>query len=256
MSLVRDLRYDPCRVNSKLGVPLEYLEEIHCQAPGRIEGVSGLHFHTNSEASEFSGLLATVRHLADRIGPFLEKMEWVNLGGGYLFDEPDTLGEFDNSVELLRSRFGLEVFVEPGTAMVRQACYLVASVVDIFVSDNKSVAMLDATTNHWPEVFEYEFAPDVIGDTEEGEYEYLLAGGTCLAGDLFGTYAFDEPLDVGSKIVFSNAGAYSLVKANYFNGINLPSIYALTAEGELVLEKKFTFEDFARQCGAVEHENN
>jgi carboxynorspermidine decarboxylase len=213
MSLVRDLRYDPCRVNSKLGVPLEYLEEIHCQAPGRIEGVSGLHFHTNSEASEFSGLLATVRHLADRIGPFLEKMEWVNLGGGYLFDEPDTLGEFD-------------------------------------------VAMLDATTNHWPEVFEYEFAPDVIGDTEEGEYEYLLAGGTCLAGDLFGTYAFDEPLDVGSKIVFSNAGAYSLVKANYFNGINLPSIYALTAEGELVLEKKFTFEDFARQCGAVEHENN
>ena len=60
----------------------------------------------------------------------------------------------------------------------------------------------------------------------------------------------------GSKIVFANAGAYSLVKANYFNGINLPSIYALTAEGELVLEKKFTYEDFARQCGAVEHENN
>ena len=256
MSLVRDLRYDPCRANSKLGVPLDYLEEIHVQVPDRIEGISGLHFHTNSEASEFSGLLATVRHLADRVGPFLEKIEWINLGGGYLFDDPDTLGAFHESVDLLRSRFGLEVFVEPGTAMVRQSCYLVASVVDIFVSGDKSVAMLDATTNHWPEVFEYEFAPDVIGDTEEGEYEYLLAGGTCLAGDLFGTYAFDEPLDVGSKIVFANAGAYSLVKANYFNGINLPSIYALTAEGELVLEKKFTYEDFARQCGAVEHANN
>lgn len=256
MSLVRDLRYDPCRVNSKLGVPLEYLEEIHRQVPGRLKGISGLHFHTNSEASEFSGLLATVRHLADRIGPFLEKLEWINLGGGYLFDDPNTLGAFHESVDLLRSRFGLEVFVEPGTAMVRQSGYLVASVVDIFVSGEKSVAVLDATTNHWPEVFEYEFAPDVIGDSEEGEYEYLLAGGTCLAGDLFGTYAFHEPLDVGSKIVFANAGAYSLVKANYFNGINLPSIYALTAEGELVLEKKFTYEDFARQCGAVEHANH
>lgn len=256
MSLVRDLRYDPCRANSKLGVPLEDLEEIYRDVPGRIEGISGLHFHTNSEASEFSGLLATVRHLADRIAPFLEKTEWVNLGGGYLFDDPDSLGEFDESVELLRSRFGLEVFVEPGTAMVSRSSYLVASVVDIFVSGDKSVAVLDTTTNHWPEVFEYQFSPDVIGDTEEGEYEYLLAGGTCLAGDLFGIYAFDEPLDVGSKIVFANAGAYTLVKANYFNGINLPSIYVLTAEGELMLEKKFTYEDFARQCGAVEHENN
>jgi len=256
MSLVCDLRYDPCRENSKLGVPLEHLEEIHRLMPSRIEGISGLHFHTNSEASEFSGLLATVRHLSDRIGPFLEKIEWINLGGGYLFDDPDTLGEFQESVGLMRSRFGLEVFVEPGTALVGQACYLVASVVDLFVSENKSIAVLDATTNHWPEVFEYEFSPDVIGDTEDGEYEYLLAGGTCLAGDLFGTYAFGEPLDVGSKVVFANAGAYALVKAHYFNGINLPSIYALTPHGELILEKKFTYEDFARQCGVVEHENN
>ncbi len=96
----------------------------------------------------------------------------------------------------------------------------------------------------------------MIGDTEEGRYEYVLAGATCLAGDLFGIYTFDEPLDVGSKVVFANAGAYSLVKANCFNGINLPSIYALTEDGELVLEKKFTYEDFARQCGAVEHADN
>ncbi len=256
LSLVRDLRYDPCRVNSKLGVPLEDLDEIIHQVPGRLTGISGLHFHTNSEASAFSGLLATVRHLADRLAPFLEIMDWINLGGGYLFDDPDTLGEFHESVNLLRSRFGLEVFVEPGTAMVCRAGYLVASVVDIFVSGDKSVAVLDTTTNHWPEVFEYVFAPDVIGDSEDGTYEYLLAGGTCLAGDLFGTYGFHEPLDVGSKVVFANAGAYALVKANYFNGINLPSIYALRAGGELVLEKKFTYEDFARQCGAVEYENN
>ncbi len=256
LSQVRDHRYDPCRVNSKLVEPLEDLDEFIHQVPGRLTGISGLHFHTNSEASAFSGLLATVRHLADRLAPFLEIMDWINLGGGYLFDDTDTLGEFHESVDLLRSRFGLEVFVEPGTAMVRRACYLVASVVDVFVSGDKSVAVLDTTTNHWPEVFEYEFAPDVIGDSEEGEYEYLLAGGTCLAGDLFGTYAFHEPLDVGSQIVFANAGAYALVKAHYFNGINLPSIYALTAEGELVLEKKFTYEEFARQCGAVEHADN
>jgi hypothetical protein len=36
----------------------------------------------------------------------------------------------------------------------------------------------------------------------------------------------------------------------------LPSVYVLTEDGKLLLNKQFTFEDFARQCGVVEHENN
>jgi carboxynorspermidine decarboxylase len=77
----------------------------------------------------------------------------------------------------------------------------------------------------------------------------LLAGCSCLAGDLFGVYSFDEPLDIGSRVVFRNAGAYSIVKANMFNGINLPNIYLLKEKGELVLVKQFTYEDFASRCG-------
>ena len=185
------------------------------------------------------------------MGPLLEKIEWINLGGGYLFDDPDTLGEFYECTDILRSDFGLEVFVEPGTAMVRNTCYLVASVVDVFVSGDKCVAVLDTTTSHWPEVFEFQFEPDVIGDEGDGQFEYILAGSSCLAGDIFGkAYAFKKRMEVGSKIIFSDAGAYSLVKANYFNGINLPSIYALTDEGNLLLQKRFVYADFMRQCGA------
>ena len=250
MSLVRDIRYDPCRSNSKLGIPIEDLKDVYRQKPEVIEGVSGLHFHTNSESSSFSGLLATVRHLVDVVGPLLETMEWINLGGGYIFDNSDALGEFYECVDILRSDFELKVFVEPGTAMVRQACYLVGSVVDVFASGDKHVAILDTTTNHWPEVFEFQFEPDVIGDEEDGQFEYILAGSTCLAGDVFGTtYAFNKRMEIGSKVIFADAGAYSIVKANYFNGINLPSIYALTADGNLLLQKRFVYSDFVRQCG-------
>jgi carboxynorspermidine decarboxylase len=256
MPLVRDLRYDPCRENSKLGVPLQHLEEYQNAVPERLAGISGLHFHTNSEASDFSGLLATVRHLMDRLGPLFAQIKWINLGGGYMFDTAENLGVFQETVALLRARFGLEIFVEPGTAIVRRSGFLVASVVDIFVSGNKSVAVLDTTVNHWPEVFEFAFEPDVQGDTEEGGYEYILAGATCLAGDLFGTYAFNTAFDIGSKVVFANAGAYSLVKAHFFNGVNLPSVYALTEEEKFILRKQFTFGDFARQCGTDEYENN
>ena len=72
-----------------------------------------------------------------------------------------------------------------------------------------------------PEVFEYGFQPDVVGACEadagaskgDAGHEYLLAGCTCLAGDLFGVYRFPGPLHVGDRVVFSNAGSYTLVKA-------------------------------------------
>ena len=116
---------------------------------------------------------------------------------------------------------------------------------DIFSSDGKTIAILDTTVNHWPEVFEYQFEPDVVGHVEGGRYEYIFAGCSCLAGDVFGDYAFEQPLDVGSKVVFTSAGAYSLVKAHMFNGINLPSIYLMNESGELVLTKQFSYQDFA-----------
>jgi carboxynorspermidine decarboxylase len=104
-----------------------------------------------------------------------------------------------------------------------------------------------------PETFEYQFLPDVFGDVETGEFGYILAGSTCLAGDIFGEYSFMERLEVGSRVVFTDVGAYTLVKAHTFNGLNLPSVYALTAQGDLILKKRFTFEEYALRWGMQPH---
>ncbi len=246
---MNDARYDPCRKHSKLGVPLDSLVGRISQQPEILDGISGIHFHNNADSSDFGALLTTVRHLDANIGPLLSRLQWINIGGGYLFDNPSTFGQLFEAVELLQRRHQLEVFLETGAAIVREAGYLIASVLDLFDSDGKTVAVLDTAVNHLPECFEFNYSPDVVGDRDEGPHEYILAGCSCLAGDLFGEYAFDEPLQVGSRVVFANVGAYSLVKANRFNGINLPSVYALTAAGELVLTKRFTYEDFASQNG-------
>ena len=94
--------------------------------------------------------------------------------------------------------------------------------IDLFRADGKSIAVLDTTVNHVPEVFEYQFEPDVLGHDDDAEYEYLLAGSSCLAGDLLGDYAFRRPLRIGSRVVLTNVGAYAMVKSHMFNGINLP----------------------------------
>ncbi|GAB5501012.1 MAG: hypothetical protein PsegKO_33230 [Pseudohongiellaceae bacterium] len=103
-----------------------------------------------------------------------------------------------------------------------------------------------------PEVFEYQFQPDILEEDENGEYSYILEGATCLAGDHFGEYSFAEPLEIGSRITFPDMGAYTMVKAHMFNGINLPSIYELTESGDLILQKQYTYEDFKQRCGASE----
>ena len=44
-----------------------------------------------------------------------------------------------------------------------------------------------------PEVFEYSFEPDVAGHSDDAPHSYILAGASCLAGDVFGEYSFYEP---------------------------------------------------------------
>ena len=73
----------------------------------------------------------------------------------------------------------------------------------------------------------------------------MLAGSTCLAGDLFGTYRFAEPLAIGSRVLFPAMGAYSLVKAHMFNGQPLPNIYLERGDGTVVLRRASSFKDFA-----------
>lgn len=249
LSLVDDDRYDPCRRHSKLGVPIGQVRKALDDAPGLLDGVRGLHFHTNCDADDFRPLRATVRRIEKRLGDWLPRLEWINLGGGYLLDAATDTAPIVEAIERLKTGYGLEVFIEPGAAFVRHAGFLVTEVIDLFRSSGKTVAVLDTTINHWPEIFEYQFEPDILGHDDEGEHEYLLAGSSCLAGDVLGEYAFEEPLKIGSRVVLPDFGAYTLVKAHMFNGINLPTVYSVTPEGTLVLRRRFTYDDYSSRTG-------
>ncbi len=258
LSFADDCRYDPCRPQSKLGVPLDDLAAVLRDGPARLDGVRGLLVHSNCDSPDFGELRATVERLQTRIPSLLRQVEWVNLGGGYLFEEDGepcgNLDELCQTVDSLRSEYGVEVFIEPGSGLIRAAGYFVASVLDLFQSGDATVAVLDTTVNHMPEVFEYGFQPDVVGHEDDAPHEYLLAGCTCLAGDLFGAYRFADPLKIGDKVVFSNAGSYTLVKAHTFNGVALPSVYALNTRGELILQSRPSYAEYAVRWGVSDSE--
>ena len=239
ISSVDDHRYDPCKVSSKLGIPIEEVTDVLACSPVELEG---LHFHTNADSTDFGELLANVEALVSAI-PNSRSFKWVNLGGGYLFEDAP-LEPLVHAADLIRSRLGAEVFVEPGAGLVRSAGFLIATVLDIFKVDGSRVVVLDTTVNHMPEVFEFSYKPDVIGQVEAGSFECILAGSTCLSGDIFGTFRFADPLEIGSRVVFEEAGAYTLAKAHRFNGVNLPEIGLLTEDGRYISRKVYSYLDF------------
>lgn len=241
LPFVDDCRYNPCRQHSKLGVDIETLWLANA-----LDNLQGLHIHNNFSGTDYQPLIQTVEKITLYLRDKLPKLQWLNLGGGYLYCQIQERQAFIDQVQALKNTFGLEVYIEPGKSVLENVAHLVATVIDLFVSDGKTIAVLDTSVNHQPEVFEYQFHPDIFPQSPHGEHLAILVGSTCLAGDLFGEYHFDQALQIGDKVVFKNVGAYSLVKASRFNGYNLPDIYRYRDNG-LESLKHYTYQDYRHQ---------
>lgn len=233
--------YDPCARYSRLGIPPDGFDA------GALDGLDGLHFHTLCELGS-DALERTVAAVEARFGEHLRRVKWVNFGGGHYITRPDY--DVDRLVRIVagfRDRHGVDVYLEPGEAVVLNAGVLVASVLDV-VRNEADIAILDASaTAHMPDVLEMPYRPEIQGAGKPGEraHTYRLGGLTCLAGDVIGDYSFAEPLQVGSKLVFLDMAQYTMVKNTTFNGVRLPSIATHDPEtGAIEVLRRFGYEDY------------
>ena len=250
ISVSKDSRYDPCRRFSKLGVTLDEFKKKISEDYNILKNIEGIHLHTNCESRDFSHLTKTFTKVKEKIGDDLKKIKWINLGGGYFFDQSKNISLFNEVIEDIAKNYRFnEIIIEPGGFIVANSGYLVSTVIDLFRRNGKNIAILDTTINHLPEVFEYQYEPNILGHQEHHKNEYILAGRSCLAGDIFGTYHFEEKLETGSQLIFENVGHYTLVKANTFNGINLPDVYYVKNGSDLKKIKSFTFKEYANYFG-------
>jgi len=136
----------------------------------------------------------------------LAQLDWLNLGGGYLFNDIKAHQPYIHLISALKQDYNLDVFIEPGKALVNNVAYLITTVLDCFISDGKTIAILDTSVNHHPEVFEYQRKLDLHEHQANAKYPIILAGSSCLAGDIFGEYQFTQPLNIGDKLIFKMWG--------------------------------------------------
>jgi carboxynorspermidine decarboxylase len=240
LSFSSDNRFDPCRLHSKLGLNIEEIQR------NDFNEIEGLHLHTVFSQQDLSALIKTLDKIESYLSDFLPSLKWVNLGGGYLLQDIADLEPLITVILRLRKQYQIDVYLEPGKDIVNKAVSLVTTVIDCFDSDGKTIAVLDSSINHNPEVFEFQRTPTVLEADEKGNFSVILVGSTCLAGDIFGEYLFNQAIQIGDKISFINVGAYTMVKANRFNGYNFPDIYSVE-QGELKCLKHYDYDNYRQQ---------
>mgnify|MGYP003332821757 FL=1 len=242
ISLGLDPKYDPCAENSRLGYPISKLSSAD------LMGFEGLHIHTLCEQN-FSPLAQTWRKIEKDIGSSLSNFEWINLGGGHHCTRADY--DRDGLVHLIREiseKYGCQVYLEPGEAVALDAGILVGSVLDLMDGEKKHALLDLSATCHAPDVIEAPYRPALLGESEQGGYEYFLGGASCLTADSFGLYRLEAPLIRGSRVAFLDQAHYTMVKTNTFNGVALPSIALWNSKSDqLNITKTFGYEEFVNR---------
>jgi carboxynorspermidine decarboxylase len=126
--------------------------------------------------------------------------------------------------------------------VITQTAYLITKVVDI-VRNEIDIAIVDSSTEaHMLDLLIYRTPAKM--ENVGGKYKYQIAGRSCLAGDIFGTYNFRKKLKVGDVIKIADAAGYTMVKKNWFNGLQMPSIVVKRLDGKVEVIKKFDYKDF------------
>lgn len=232
--------YDPCSPGSRLGTTLANFDE------SLLPLLDGLHFHTLCEQNS-DDLETTVQAFREKFGKYCAGLKWINLGGGHHITRADyDIPRLERIVCALRDDYNVQVYLEPGEAVVLNAGWLVTSVLET-MHNGMDIAILDTSAAcHMPDVLEMPYRPPLKNSGQPGEkpYTYRLGGPTCLAGDVIGDYSFDAPLREGDLLEFEDMALYTMVKTNTFNGMPLPSIVWRDANGNLSEVRRFSYEDF------------
>ena len=205
--------------------------------------ISGVMFHFNCENDDFENFSSNLDYISDEYGDLFKRLEWVSLGGGiYFTKEGYPVEKFCQKLKELRDRFKVQVYLEPGETAITQSAQLVTKVVDI-VRNKIDIAVVDASTEaHMLDLLIYRQNAKI--KDAGGRFKYMVAGRSCLAGDIFGTYNFKSRLKVGSIIRFCDAAGYTMVKKNWFNGLKMPAIAVKRLDGKIDLVRKFGYKDF------------
>ncbi|MDX1304657.1 carboxynorspermidine decarboxylase [Photobacterium sp.] len=232
---------NPARKFSRLGVQCDHID------PAIFGEIDGVMFHMNCENKDEDAFIGLLNYISDKFGEHLDQLDWVSLGGGVFFTWPGyDIEKLAAALKAFSEKHGVQLYLEPGEAIITKTTDLVVTVVDVVENEIKTAIVDSATEAHRLDTLIYDEPASIAEASEKGEHQYVIGSCSCLAGDQFCVTQFDKPLEIGQRLHIIDSAGYTMVKLNWFNGLKMPSVYCERSNGDIEKLNEFGYDDFKR----------
>jgi ornithine decarboxylase len=230
-------------MSERFGAPVAQVKDMLLYAHHLDLKIYGISFYVGSQAAHADMWARGINTIKPVVEELLEQginLEVINIGGGFPvhYDNHQDAPELHEIVAQVHNALHTlpyipKIIMEPGRGIVATSTVLVSEIIarndrfnkpwlclDAGIYNALYEAMIHQGQTHYP----IRLLNPPIEPTATAKF--TLAGPT---GDSLDIIARDislpDYIDVGDKLVFEHAGAYSVSMASHFNGFPVPSLY-------------------------------
>lgn len=243
--------------NSKFGISVFQLPEIHELVNKHKIRVNGLHIHTGSDITE-SEVFIKMADILFGVARDFRDLRFIDFGSGFKvsYKEGDIVTNiYDLGLKLTNSfnefcrQYGrkLELHFEPGKFIVSEAGYLLTKVNVVKSTPDLTFVGVNSGLNHLIRPMMYDAWHDIvnISNPKGSQKLYTVVGYICET-DTFGSDRKLNEVRENDILVLKNAGAYGYsMSSNYNSRLRPAEVLLLNGQPKLIRERQ-TFEDLIR----------
>lgn len=243
--------------NSKFGISVYQLPEIHDVVKRHKLRINGLHIHTGSDITE-SEVFLKMAEILFGVARDFPHLRFLDFGSGFkvAYKEGDIVTNvYDLGLKLTKvfnefcQAYGrkLELHFEPGKFIVSEAGVLLVKVNVVKATPSLTFVGVNSGLNHLLRPMMYDAWHDIVNISNPGGSAklYTIVGYICET-DTFGSDRKLNEVREGDILAIKNAGAYGYsMSSNYNSRLRPAEVLILNGKPKLVRERE-KFEDLLR----------
>lgn len=234
--------------SSKFGAAPEEALGLLQKAHGLGLEVIGLTFHVGSQAANtgvWDKALALCERLIKQAADAGVHLTVINLGGGFPVQYTKEDPSFRQTARAVQAAVNkhlpkdIDLIAEPGRFICAESSVIVSTIIGVEERDGKTWLFIDTGAfQSFIEIFEFGYFPypvyslDHLLHNQPAEHskEYVLTGPSCDSFDTMSTSVnLPGDLAIGSQLLITMTGAYTVVYGSNFNGFPVPLRHHLKA---------------------------
>ncbi len=216
--------------------------------------VVGLHFHNSTKTKSLNIFKALAVKAVELKKEFNYELDFIDIGGGFFGDKPNapTYSEYAKTItDELRKAYNPQhtaLILEPGSSLAASCFNYLVEVIDVRERTGKLIVTTNGSAmNIDPQMNGRKFSYSLLDNAKNKiKKTQVIVGFTCMEKDRYAVFENECELAKGDRILFYNAGAYTLTFTPLFIEY-LPFVYLNNNEDYSVLREKWSVEEYVQK---------